>query len=121
MGLLDSQTKKVGGLLSDIPDDALNSMPWDDLYNLRLKYKGNPEMQAKIAPFEHQAYARESVAESPLTAPVWALMPAGYQAYKVLGGGGHDDMTTPPSMDQALAGMRGTGQGLMQAFGRYFK
>lgn len=122
MGLLDTQPKKIGGLLSDLPtDEALSSMPWFDVYNLRIKHKGNPEMQAKIAPFEHQAYAREQVSENPFSAPVWAMMPAGYQIYKALGGGGQDDMTTKPSLDQALAGMRGVRQGFGTGIRNLFK
>lgn len=122
MGLLDAQPKKIGGLLSELPDDAtLNSMPWNEVYGLRLKYKGNPELQAKIAPFEHQAYAREQVSENPFTAPIWMAMPAGYQIYKALGGGGQDDMTTKPSLDQALAGMRGVRQGFGTSIRNLFK
>ena len=92
-----------------------------DLYQLRLKARGMPELQAKLAPFEHQATAREQVAESPWTSPVWMAMPAVYQAYKAVRGGEHDDMTTPTSLDQALAGMKGTAQGLSQALSKYFK
>ena len=41
-------------------------------------------------------------------------MPAGYQAYKALGGGEKDDMSTPASWGQAVAGVKGVGQGLAQ-------
>lgn len=123
MGLLDqTQPKPIGGLLGQLPsDDALSKMSQYDLYQLRLKARGMPELQAKLAPFEHQATAREQVAESPWTSPVWMAMPAVYQAYKAVGGGEHDDMTTPASLDQALAGMKGTYQGLSQALSKYFK
>jgi hypothetical protein len=96
-------------------NDELAQMNWDKLYQLRTANDGNLEAQKILAPYEHQAYAREQVAENPLQAPVWALMPIGYQAYKALGGGGHDGMTTPPSMDQAMAGIKGVGQGMADA------
>lgn len=112
----------MGGLLGQLPsDDALSKMSQYGLYQLRLKARGMPELQAKLAPFEHMATAREQVAESPFTAPVWSIMPAAYQAFKATGLNERDDMTTPASLDQAIAGMRGTGEGLMQALGKYFK
>lgn len=123
MGLLD-QTKpaRPGGLLSQLPsDEQMRNMSQYDLYQLRLANRGIPEMQARLAPFEHMATAREQVAERPWTAPVWMAMPAVYQAYKAAGLDEKDDMTTPASLDQAIAGMRGTSQGLMQALGKYFK
>lgn len=107
------------GIISDkntLPSlDAMEKMPWHELYALRLTNRGNQQAQQVIAPFEHMAYAREQVRENPLTAPVWGLMPAGYQAYKALGGGAQDDMTTPASLDQATAGMKGVWQGLSDA------
>lgn len=123
MGLLDqNKPARPGGLLGQLPsDDQMRNMSQYDLYQMRLANRGMPDMQARLAPFEHQATAREQVAISPWSSPAWALMPAGYQAFKALGGGEHDDMTTPASLDQALAGMKGSGQGLMQALGKYFK
>lgn len=95
--------------------EELAQMNWDKLYQLRTANDGNLEAQKLIAPYEHQAYAREAVAEKPWEAPVWAVLPIGYQAYKALGGGEHDGMTTPASLDQAVAGMKGVGQGLVDA------
>jgi hypothetical protein len=115
MGILADAKDKLPG------EDELDSMKWDDLYALRSKYAGNSEMQEKLAPFEHQAYAREAVQDNPLTAPVWAAMPVAYQAYKALGGGNHDNMTTPASLAQATAGMKGALQGLGNAIGGVFK
>ena len=53
MGLLDqNQPKPLGGLLGQLPsDDALSKMSQYDLYQLRLKARGMPELQAKLAPF----------------------------------------------------------------------
>ena len=123
MGLLD-QTKpaRQGGLLAQLPtDDKMGQMSQYDLYQLRLAARGMPDIQARLAPFEHMATAREQVAENPFRAPIWSIMPAAYQAFKATGLNERDDMTTPASLDQALAGVKGTGQGLMQALSRYFK
>ena len=123
MGLLDqTKPKQMGGLLAQLPsDEQMRNMSQYDLYQMRLAARGMPEMQARLAPFEHMATAREQVAENPLRAPIWSIMPAAYQAFKATGLNEKDDMTTPASLDQALAGMKGSGQGLMQALGRYFK
>lgn len=96
--------------------DDLGKMQWHELYALRLANRGNQQAQQLIAPFEHQAYARETVADNPMQAPVWAAMPAGYQAFKLFGLGEKDDMSTPPSWDQATAGMKGVWQGLGDAW-----
>lgn len=113
--IADKQSKELP------TDESMKAMRWQDLYSLRLSNRGDQNAQIKIAPFEHQAYARETVAENPLTAPVWAVMPAAYQAYKVLGGGEHDDMSTPASWDQATAGVKGVGQGISEAVKNLFK
>ena len=114
---MPADQNQPGGLLSLPDDEQLSNMNWNELYNLRVKNRGNQAAQVRIAPFEHQAYARETVKDNPLSAPIWALMPAGYQAYKALGGGGQDDMSTPASWGQAVAGVNGVGQGLAQ-YGR---
>jgi len=112
----------MGGLLAQLPsDEQMRNMSQYDLYQMRLAARGMPDMQSRLAPFEHMATAREQVAENPFRAPIWSIMPAAYQAFKATGLNERDDMTTPASLDQALAGMKGTGQGLMQAFGKYFK
>lgn len=123
MGLLDqTKPKQMGGLLAQLPtDEQMRNMSQYDLYQMRLANRGMPEIQARLAPFEHMATAREQVAENPWRAPIFTIMPAAYQAFKATGLNERDDMTTPASLDQALAGLQGTGQGLMQALGRYFK
>ena len=81
---------------------------WFDLITARRG--APPEMQEYLAPYEHRAYARETVAESPWMAPVFALMTPGYQAYKVMRSGAR----TPPSMRQLQQGLLGTVEGLKQ-------
>src|SRR4051812_1560226 len=111
----------MAGLLNSKPfmptSGDMENMSWNDLYQLRVKHRGDQEAQQAIAPFEHQAYAREQVKDNPITAAAWAVMPAGYQAAKALGlTGPDDDMSTPPSMEQAMAGMKGVLQGIGDAW-----
>lgn len=95
------------------PDDVLAKMPWSDLYQLRLRHP-DPELQARIAPFEHRAYARETVSEDPLKAPVMAMAVPGYQLLKTFVG----KSRTRPSMDQVTQGLRGVGEGLTDWWNR---
>lgn len=99
--------------------DEMEKMSWSDLYMLRIQNRGDAQAQKILAPFEHQAYAREQVSENPITAPVWAVMPAAYQAAKAVGlTGPGDDMSTPASLDQATAGMKGVWQGVKDAWNK---
>lgn len=112
----DAQSHGLEAAQSRLPSpDELEKMPWIDVQTLRLKHRGDPYAQQLLAPYEHMAYAREQVAESPVKAAAWSAMPAGYQVFKGLGMDGKaDDMTTPPSLDQATAGVRGVWQGMKQ-------
>lgn len=92
-------------------DDEMEKMGWDDLYSLRLKNRGNKENQAAIAPYEHQAYAREEVAKNPIIAPAFATLPIGYQVAKLVRATDTDDMSTPPSLKQMVHGLKGIIQG----------
>lgn len=94
----------------------MEQMPWDQLYQMRLKARDNPQLQALIAPYEHRAYAREQVAQNALTAPLWAILPAGYQAAKALHLMPSDSMSTPASLNQLTQGMAGVWDGLRQAW-----
>lgn len=95
----------------------LDKMSWIQLRTLREQYQNDRWMQELIAPFEHRAYARESVAGNPLKAMLFggALVP-GYQAYKTIFSGGAvnpgDPSQTPASLDQLFAGLQGTYEGL---------
>jgi len=91
----------------------LSSMPWSDLYQLRMKTT-DPLQQAMIAPYEHRAYAREQVQDNPLMAPVFAAAVPAYQAFKAITGP-EDATSTPPSWAQVKQGYQGIGEGLYQA------
>lgn len=95
--------------------------PWDmewmaqashsDLYNLREKAETKEE-QNLIAPFEHRAYAREAIQESPI--PIAAAIGItagipGYQAKKVLG---MTNSRSDPSIEQMVEGFKGVAEGV---------
>lgn len=90
-------------------------MPWSELYQLRLKTK-DPLQQALLAPYEHRAYAREQVAQNPLSAPFYAAAVPAYQGVKGLAGAvgawPTDETSTPPSWRQVTQGLTGVGEGL---------
>lgn len=81
------------------------------LYGARMK--GSREDNIRLAPYEHQAFAREYVEANPITGPLgMAILTAGYTPAKALGILGSDEKTTPASMDQMLGGFRGIGEGV---------
>lgn len=94
------------------PED-MQKMSWDRLYQLRLRTQ-HPQSQAAIAPYEHQAYARETVAADPKQALIMALAIPGYQALKAVVGRSR----TPPSWQQVIQGYAGVGQGLTDWWNR---
>lgn len=94
------------------PPEAEASMTWDQLLQKR-RQTTDPAEQARIAPFEHRAFAREYVAENPLAAPGLALMTPGYYLAKKLG---LSRGRTEPSLGQVGQGLTGIGEGLINAF-----
>ncbi len=82
---------------------------------LRKQYAPNDYMQGILAPYEHQAFAREVSQEGVLPAASQAVVaiPA-YQAAKGLGLMGSRTGFQP---DQAFAGWQGVLQGLRNYFG----
>ena len=92
-------------------------MTWQQLQDLRDKNAGDQQMQQQLEPFEHRAYARESVAENPLNALKFAFMIPGYQAAKASGILDSDASTTPASLDQVTQGFAGIGDGLKENYG----
>ena len=93
-----------------------DKMTWNDLQDLRAKNAGDQQMQQQLAPFEHRAYARESVADNPLNALKFAFMIPGYQAAKNSGLWSTDASTTPASLDQLTQGFAGVGDGLKESY-----
>ena len=124
--------------LSDLTN--LDSRKWEDLYFLRKKYAGNPDLQSILAPYEHRAYYREMAQTDPYQAMAMSAVEPAYQAAKldqqatptvskILGSLGHpmignmlnsavntvlpsDNMTSPPSLAQIIQSWKGISEGL---------
>jgi hypothetical protein len=80
------------------------------LRQLRDQYPDNSPMQAMLAPYEHQAFAREWTQDSPLVAaPALAVSIPGYALAKLLG---LQHGRTKSSLAEMAGGYRGIGQGL---------
>lgn len=91
-------------------EEELGKASHSDLINAR---KGAPkDVQDKLAPYEHRAFARESVAESstPLVsaASLTAAIPA-YQTSKALG---LEQSRSSPSVKQVTEGLKGVVEGV---------
>ena len=94
------------------------------LARLRDLYGSNSDFGRYLAPYEHQAFAREWTQEAPYIAPLAlaAATPAYYLAKQPMFSGlssrlglvGPD--ASPPSLEQVLRGYRGIGQGLRNLF-----
>lgn len=87
--------------------DDLARMDWEALRRLRAQSPQN--LQATLAPYEHRAFARESVGDNPWSAPLYLALVPGYQAAKGVGLLG---ARTGPSMDQLKQGLLGAWEGL---------
>ena len=89
----------------------MDNLSHSDLFMRRI-YGDRLDNQL-LAPFEHQAFAREWTRENPLLAvPSLGVGIPLYQILKSLNILPQDQNTTPPSLDQLFAGYRGMFQGL---------
>lgn len=95
-------------MLGSIPPEQLAQMPHSLLYQAR-EY-AQPDQQNTLAPYEHQAFAREATAENPWMAAPIAAGSLLYPFYKMATGGGRSS----PGWDQVSGGLLGVGQGLAQ-------
>ena len=126
MGIIDSsineqpaaaQTFSMTGLDGKpltVTEDELAKMDWSTLLQLRKVNEKNGDLQAVLAPFEHRAYARESVAENPLMAASIGVATPAYALAKGLGLIGSRSGGSSP-FTQMAAGFRGIGEGLSAA------
>ena len=89
----------------------LASLPHAALSLMRDYNPTNKLAQAMIAPYEHQAFAREATAENPLMAIPIGLATPLYAGAKSLGMM-TDSSTTAPTLGQVGQGLLGVGQGL---------
>jgi hypothetical protein len=86
----------------------LDNMSHSDLYQMRDAMP-NAADQSNLAPYEHQAFARESVGDNPLMAlPIAAATPL-YTAAKALG---LVHSRSPASLEEIIKAYKGIGQGL---------
>jgi hypothetical protein len=83
------------------------------LLALRKQYGNDPTMQQVLAPYEHQAYTRETVQRNPWSAIPLAVATPAYAAAKGLGILGSRSGSSDP-LAQIIAGYKGIWQGLTQ-------
>ncbi|CAB4168669.1 hypothetical protein UFOVP580_8 [uncultured Caudovirales phage] len=97
----------------NLSDEDLAAMSHSSLMAIRKAHEKNRALNVRLAPFEHQAFAREYVKENPIsgTLGVGAAIPL-YALAKGAGFMSNGGTATPPSMAQMSAGFRGIGQGL---------
>ena len=86
-----------------------------DLLTLRNSLPDNDPRQRQIAPYEHQAFAREWIRDRGWAGvPSMAVAIPGYTLAKLLG---VQQARTPPSLAQLTHGYRGMGQGIAALLG----
>lgn len=96
-----------------ITPDQLKDMDHSSLSLLREYNLDNKDAQTMIAPYEHQAFAREATTENLGMAIPIALATPLYAAAKSVGFM-TDPTTTTPSLQQVGRGLLGVGQGIYQ-------
>lgn len=104
--------------------DALDKMPHGRLVELRDQFKNVPSIYNALAPYEHQAFAREWTKEQPaLAIPSLSVgIPLQYVAKTVgLMPKMSDAPQSPPSLDQVVQGYRGIGQGVSGLFSKFLR
>lgn len=98
---------KVLAILLKNPDQ-LSTLPHSQLYAMRMQ--ATPQQQVVIAPYEHQAFAREFAQESPFKAAV--SLPIAIPAYTAAKALGLMNTRSPASLDEMAQGYKGLAQGL---------
>lgn len=103
----EAQMRVLEAILSQ--PQQMAGMSHAELYQMRSR--APMDAQNTIAPYEHQAFAREAVGENPFMAlPIATAIPM-YQVYKAIMGS-----RSQPSFDQVTHGMQGVGEGLVNYF-----
>lgn len=103
----DTKPQDLASHLQEFTAEDLKKLPHALLYQAR-EYAAGAEAQNKLAPAEHQAFAREATQESPLLALPIALAALAYQPAKALLGQSRSDV----SLEQVGAGLSGVAEGL---------
>jgi hypothetical protein len=96
-----------------LTDEELSQMDHMNLMSLRKLHEKDRNLNTRLAPFEHQAFAREYVKQNPVsgTLGLTAAIPL-YALAKSAGFMSNGGTATAPSISQVSAGFRGIGQGL---------
>jgi hypothetical protein len=97
------------------PTSAMGSMTWAQLQAMRNQAGQDMAAQIAIAPYEHQAYARDEPGSPLKSALTGFVLEPGYQALKALGvqfDGGDGLPQTPASVAELIGGVKGGWQGL---------
>lgn len=102
--------QEIASSLKSLRPEQLGVMDWGTLLEARRHVP--MDQQNAISPYEHRAYARETVRENPMSALGIAVGTLGYQPYKAI----MQNTRSKPSLDQLGQGLYGVGEGLWGAF-----
>lgn len=98
--------QELAHVIQGMSDEQLSELPHWMLYDAREYLPKNE--QDRIAPYEHRAFARESVGDNPLMALPVAVGTMAYQPYKMLTG----QSRSGASFNQMGQGLMGVYEGL---------
>lgn len=90
----------------------LEKMSHGDLLMLRRQHNDDKVVQELLAPYEHRAFAREQVEESPINALALPVMVPAYEAAKAVG---LMRGRSSPSMESMKQGLIGVTEGVVRA------
>ncbi len=109
---MDLKQLTAGGA-GQFTDQELSQMSHGELMYLRKALEKDRIANTRLAPFEHQAFAREYTKQNPVSGAlgIGAAIPV-YALAKSLGFMQNGGTATPTSLNQITAGYRGIGQGL---------
>lgn len=102
--------QEIAASLRDMNPNDMATMNHSDLYIARGMIPS--DLQNKISPYEHRAFAREATRENPLLALPIAAGTLAYQPYKMLKG----QSRSGASWNQIGHGLLGVGEGLWGPF-----
>ena len=93
------------------------NMSHADLLSLRNSLANDDPRHRELAPYEHQAFAREWAQERPFIAT--ASLPFAIPAYTAAKAVGAVSARSPASFDEMTQGYRGLGEGLLENLRRF--
>lgn len=100
-----------------LPDkEALSSMPFDKIEELREKYKGNTRVQDYLGPSGARSLNREVIGENLAMLLPLTVATVGYPTLKAVGVLPEDTKTSSSNIEQIKQGFIGIGEGLKSYF-----